>query len=112
MLLVLRFASVGITKTKNVENILEDLVSTIERNAIDNKAEITNVKLWANSWRREFTDKLEELIEETELTEYDESLRLESVKTQLQQWIKEMNGTRDPNQTVLKLQRASEQNEY
>ena len=102
----------GITKTKNVENILEDLVSTIERNAIDNKAEITNVKLWANSWRREFTDKLEELIEETELTEYDESLRLESVKTQLQQWIKEMNGTRDPNQTVLKLQRASEQNEY
>jgi len=103
---------VGITKTKNVENILEDLVSTIERNAIDNKAEITNVKLWANSWRREFTDKLEELIEETELTEYDESLRLESVKTQLQQWIKEMNGTRDPNQTVLKLQRASEQNEY
>lgn len=95
-----------------MENVLEDLISTIERNSENNKAEITNVKLWANSWRREFTDKLEELIEETELTEYDESLRLESVKTQLQQWIKEMNGTRDPNQTVLKLQRASEQNEY
>lgn len=95
-----------------MENVLEDLVSTIERNAIDNKAEITNVKLWANSWRREFTDKLEELIEETELTEYHSDLRLESVKNQLQQWIKEMEGTQDPNQTVLKLQRASEQNEY
>ena len=70
-----------------MENTLEDLVSTMERNAIDNKAEITNVKLWANSWRREFTDKLEELIEETELTEYHSDLRLESVKNQLQQWI-------------------------
>lgn len=85
-----------------MNNTLEDLVSTIERNAIDNKAEITNVKLWADSWRREFTDKLEELIEETELTEYHESLRLESIKALLQSWIKEMNVIQDPNQTTLK----------
>lgn len=38
---------------KTVEEIFEELIATIERNAIDNKAEITNVKLWADSWRKE-----------------------------------------------------------
>lgn len=38
---------------KTVEEIFEELIATMERNAIDNKAEITNVKLWANSWREE-----------------------------------------------------------
>jgi hypothetical protein len=31
----------------------EELIETIERNAVDNKATITNVKLWAKSWRDE-----------------------------------------------------------
>ena len=38
---------------KTVEEIFEELIATMERNAIDNKADITNVKLWANSWREE-----------------------------------------------------------
>jgi len=38
---------------KTAEEIFEELIATIEKNAIDNKAEITNVKLWANSWRKE-----------------------------------------------------------
>ena len=31
----------------------EELIETIERNAVDNKVTITNVKLWAKSWRDE-----------------------------------------------------------
>jgi len=31
----------------------EELIQTIERNAVDNKATITNVFLWAESWRAE-----------------------------------------------------------
>ena len=38
---------------------LEEMISTIERNAVDNRATIVNVKLWAKSWR-------EELLTETE----------------------------------------------
>ncbi len=36
-----------------MESILERLIQTIEKNAIDNKATITDVKLWAKSWRNE-----------------------------------------------------------
>jgi hypothetical protein len=86
-----------------MENTLEDLVSTIERNSNDNKAEITNVKLWADSWRREFTDKINEFISECELNEYDAEIKLASVKNQLEYWLKEMKGTQDKNQTILKL---------
>ena len=32
---------------------LEKLIQTIEKNAKDNKATISNVKLWAKSWRKE-----------------------------------------------------------
>ena len=35
------------------KDILEELLQTIEANAIDNKATITNVSLWADSWRKE-----------------------------------------------------------
>ena len=38
---------------------LGEMISTIERNAVDNRATIENVKLWAKSWR-------EELLTETE----------------------------------------------
>lgn len=38
---------------KSDRDIIEDLIQTIERNAVDNKATITNVKLWAKSWREE-----------------------------------------------------------
>jgi len=36
-----------------MKNILANLIQTIERNAIDNKATIHNVQLWAASWRAE-----------------------------------------------------------
>jgi hypothetical protein len=38
---------------KTPEQLLEELIATIERNAVNNKAEITNVALWASSWREE-----------------------------------------------------------
>ena len=31
----------------------EEIITTIENNAEDNKATISNVKLWAKSWREE-----------------------------------------------------------
>ena len=31
--------------------LFEDLIWTIERSAVDNEATITNVDLWAKSWR-------------------------------------------------------------
>lgn len=34
-----------------------ELISTIERNSVDNKAEIHNVKLWAKSWREEILNQ-------------------------------------------------------
>jgi len=33
--------------------VFEDLIQTMERNTIDNKSTISNVKLWAKSWRKE-----------------------------------------------------------
>ena len=85
-----------------MENILEDLVSTIERNCKDNKAEITNVKLWADSWREEFRDKINELLSECDLEEYDAEMKLASVKNQLECWLKEMEETQDKNQLKIK----------
>lgn len=38
---------------KSDRDVFEDLIRTIERNAVDNKTTITNVKLWAKSWREE-----------------------------------------------------------
>ena len=35
------------------KEILQDLISTIEKNSTDNKATITNVDLWVKSWRKE-----------------------------------------------------------
>lgn len=32
---------------------LEQLISTVEENAVNNTATISNVSLWASSWRRE-----------------------------------------------------------
>lgn len=84
-----------------MENTLEDLVSTIERNAIDNKAEITNVPLWANSWREDFKEKLELLIAESELDEYDAEMKLSSIKHTLEDWIKQMEGIENKNQISL-----------
>ena len=31
----------------------EEIITTIEKNSKDNKATITNVELWAKSWRKE-----------------------------------------------------------
>ena len=35
------------------KEVLENLISTIEKNSTDNKATITNVRLWVKSWREE-----------------------------------------------------------
>lgn len=35
------------------KEVLESLISTIEKNSTDNKATITNVDLWVKSWREE-----------------------------------------------------------
>lgn len=37
----------------NRAKIFEDLIQTVERNAVNNQATITNVELWAKSWREE-----------------------------------------------------------
>ena len=36
-----------------VRKVFEDLIQTIERNAVNNVATISNVKLWAQGWRDE-----------------------------------------------------------
>ena len=46
----------------NIDEVLEELISTIERNSFDNKATIGNVKLWAKSWRREAKELKSDLI--------------------------------------------------
>lgn len=33
--------------------IFEDLIETIEKNAVNNTATITNVQLWVESWKKE-----------------------------------------------------------
>ena len=38
---------------EKILKVFEELISTIERNSVDNQATITNVKLWAKSWREE-----------------------------------------------------------
>lgn len=38
---------------KSDRDIIEDLIQTIERNAVDNEATIAHVDLWAKSWREE-----------------------------------------------------------
>ena len=37
------------------KEVLENLISTIEKNSIDNKATITNVDLWVKSWIEELS---------------------------------------------------------
>ena len=46
-------------ENKKIISVFEDLISTIERNAVDNKITISNVNLWAKSWREEMESKLE-----------------------------------------------------
>lgn len=36
---------------------VEELIATIERNAVDNNTDIVNVKLWAKSWREEILNQ-------------------------------------------------------
>ena len=44
------------------EEIFEELIQTIERNAINNQASIIDVKFWAKSWRDEIQLKNDNLI--------------------------------------------------
>lgn len=37
-----------------MNDIFEELIQTIERNAVDNVTTISDVKLFAKSWREEF----------------------------------------------------------
>lgn len=49
----------------DANKVLEELIQTIERTAVNNTATISNVKLWAKSWREElrlhssYSDSLE-----------------------------------------------------
>jgi hypothetical protein len=43
----------------NKRNIFEELIQTIERTAVNNTATISNVKLWAKSWREEWVGEPE-----------------------------------------------------
>lgn len=42
---------------RKLREVFEELIATIECNAVDNKAEIHNVKLWAKQWRGELLDE-------------------------------------------------------
>lgn len=46
-------------ETDNKRNIFEELIQTIERTAVNNTATISNVKLWAKSWREEWVGEPE-----------------------------------------------------
>ena len=60
---------------KRPDEILEDLIQTIERNAIYNQAQITNVKLWADSWREELHKfAVSSSLRERELNKYLEEI--------------------------------------
>ena len=74
-----------------MENPLEQLISTIERNAVNDKVEIPNVKVWAERWRVEFKGTIEDLIAETELEDYTDSMKLNSIAQTLQSWLDQMN---------------------
>lgn len=39
-----------------MEELFEELIQTIERHTVNNSITITNVSLWAKSWRREMQD--------------------------------------------------------
>ena len=39
--------------------VFNELIDTIVKNSIDNKSTITNVNLWAKSWREEMKIELE-----------------------------------------------------
>lgn len=43
-----------------MKDLFEELLQTIERTAVDNKATITNVKLFVDSWRKEREMDIEE----------------------------------------------------
>lgn len=42
----------------NRDKVFEDLIQTIERNAVNNVTTISNVDLWAKSWREELRQYL------------------------------------------------------
>tara|TARA_B110000977_G_scaffold149482_1_gene189473 strand:- start:2323 stop:2466 length:144 start_codon:yes stop_codon:yes gene_type:complete len=41
--------------------IFNDLIDTVIKNSCDNEATITNVTLWANSWREEMKQEINKL---------------------------------------------------
>ena len=54
--------------------IFEELISTIERNSVDNKADITNVELWAKSWRSEMYQSHQQPQQDKTNTQIDKRL--------------------------------------
>lgn len=60
---------------KSDREVFEDLIQTIERHARDNETTISNVELWAKSWREELNatridDKLRLFAEKFSQTDY------------------------------------------
>lgn len=73
-----------------MENTFEQLIATIERNSENDNITITNVRTWAERWRAEYKGTLEDLIAETELEEYSDSMKLKSIAQILQNWLNEI----------------------
>ena len=42
--------------SKEILKVFNELIKTVERNSTNNVAVITNVKLWAESWKKEMEE--------------------------------------------------------
>ena len=57
-------STMRLTILMTAKEVLENLISTIEKNSTDNKAIITNVDLWAKSWREELNQVNDSVLDE------------------------------------------------
>lgn len=74
-------------------NVFEDLIQTIEKNAIDNKATISNVKIWAKSWRDEFAVGLKNELLPIEFLIWYSGMGQEKILNAHKKWVKENTQT-------------------
>ena len=44
--------------SKEILKVFNKLIETVERSSTNNEAKITNVKLWAESWKKEMEEAL------------------------------------------------------
>ena len=92
-----------------MENVFEQLISTLERNAENDKVEISGFKVWAERWSVEYRGMLEDLIAETDLEEHSAEVKLASIRNLFESWIKAME-REDFKQLFMEIKSASEGN--